>query len=209
MKYLLLFLSVFVMACGASESTTDEKKDEPINTEKPVFVKGFQEVIAGGYAQLEPQQDICTQKYKLAQYTKFIYDTSTYSVFFLNGDTVKLEAKFQAVGSFYPDRKLWRWAWDFPNLDPEILQGANKVKQYGEKFDFEPLTKPVWEADELNGWEMTAVSSLINKSKGAYRFPTGNKFDFVIFTSLEWINARNESDAENPFESKEMRDEMR
>ena len=40
-------------------------------------------------------------------------------------------------------------------------------------------------AEEVDGWEMTAISAYLLKAKGAYRVPTGKTFSFMLFMEIE------------------------
>ena len=62
-----------------------------------------------------------------------------------------------------------------------------KVKEYGAKHGFPALTTAKWDADEVDGWEMTSITAFILKAKGAYRTKGKTGFTYMVITDIEWI----------------------
>ncbi|WP_409035712.1 DUF6882 domain-containing protein [Pedobacter africanus] len=65
-----------------------------------------------------------------------------------------------------------------------------KVKSYGESRGFKKLIDRKWKADEIDGWEMTAIAAYVLKAKGAYRVPSKDEklFLFMIFKNIKWVD---------------------
>jgi hypothetical protein len=83
--------------------------------------------------------------------------------------------------------ELWLWAWANPHLEPEIWRSIVEVRQFGEAHTIEQLTTPKWQADSVDGWEMTSVSAYILQAKGVYRTPREDGgFTYMIFTAIGW-----------------------
>ncbi len=79
----------------------------------------------------------------------------------------------------------WLWSWANPHLEEKIKTKILKVKEYGEKHKIESLTKSKLQANEVDGWEMTAISAYLMKAEGAYRVPTDRTFSFMIFKEVK------------------------
>ena len=61
-----------------------------------------------------------------------------------------------------------------------------EVKRYGEAHGIEKLTTDTWAAEEVDGWEMTAIAAYVLQAQGAYRSPKSNGFTFMVFTGLRF-----------------------
>ncbi len=91
---------------------------------------------------------------------------------------------YEEVGSISKISNTWLWSWANPHLDDKIKTDISLVKEYGEKQNLEKLIKRKWNADEYDGWEMTAISAYLMKAKGAYRVSTEKTYSFKIYKEI-------------------------
>ena len=75
--------------------------------------------------------------------------------------------------------------WHASRLRKQVTSYDIKVRQYGDKNRFEKLTEPKWTAEEVDGWEMTAIAAYLLKAKGAYRVKDDKIYIFMIFKQIE------------------------
>ncbi|MEO8711409.1 MAG: DUF6882 domain-containing protein [Parafilimonas sp.] len=150
----------------------------------------FEKLSKISYKYLYEQQDICKQEYKIGEYENWFYDQRTGELTFSNNGKTKLLIDYEEVGSVSEVTNTFLWAWENPHLEEKIKSQIIRVKEYGLKRSFEKLITPKWEADQYDGWEMTAISSFLLKTKGAYRVPSieNELFSFMIFKRIRWTN---------------------
>jgi hypothetical protein len=150
----------------------------------------FDELSKRAYEYLNKQQDICNSVYKIGTYENWYYDQLTGELTFSDNGVKKLIIDYEEVGSVSEVTNTFLWAWDNPHLEQNIKSEIIKVKDYGQKRNFEKLINAKWTAGQYDGWEMTAISSYLLKAKGAYRVPTSNDklFSFMIFKKIRWAD---------------------
>ena len=127
----------------------------------------FEELSKRAYEYLNKQQDICNTVYKIGTYQNWYYDQLTGELTFSDNGVKKLIIDYEEVGSVSEVTNTFLWAWDNPHLEQNIKSEISKVKEYGQKRKFEKLINPKWTADQYDGWEMTAISSYLLKTKGS------------------------------------------
>src|SRR5690606_36177256 len=120
---------------------------------------------------LNAQQDSCNVKYDIGSYQNWFYDQTTGELTFSDNGVKKLIIDYEEVGSVSLETNTWLWAWANPHLEERVKSEIGKIKEYGEKRNFEKLTNRKWTAEEVDGWKMTAIAAYILNAKGAYRVP--------------------------------------
>ncbi|WP_420318756.1 DUF6882 domain-containing protein [Ekhidna sp.] len=178
----LLILLIFTFGCNQLRTVNEQ------DLSKPEATDAFRDYLTTAHNYLTEQQDICRNDYGLNNWERWYYDDETGILEFLNGDTVKLRIKYQQVGTVSEISNTWLWAWANPNLEDNIKIESKKVSELGEQKDFERLTKRKWNADEVDGWEMTSIMAYLTNSKGAYRIPGDSVIKFIVFKELELVN---------------------
>ena len=78
------------------------------------------------------------------------------------------------------------WAWANDSIEERLRTDLNEVRRFGEHRGIWQLSTPKWEADEVDGWEMTSISAYVLQAKGAYRMPSEDLFTFAILDSVVW-----------------------
>ena len=150
----------------------------------------FDDLSKKAYEYLHKQQDICNSVYRIHSYKNWFYDQLTGELTFSDNGVKKLIIDYEEVGSVSEVTNTFLWAWANPHLEDGIKSDIIKVKDFGQKRNFDKLVNPKWSADQYDGWEMTAISSYLMQTKGAYRVPnTDNKlFSFLIFKNIRWAD---------------------
>jgi len=124
--------------------------------------------------------------FKIGSYQRFDYDQETCEFVFSDDGIPKVIAKFQVVGSFSTETKTWLWSWANASILETACDQMHRVREFGVTHDVAKLADAKWDADEADGWEMTAVSADIIGAKGAYRCPSKNGFMFVVYTDIHF-----------------------
>jgi hypothetical protein len=110
----------------------------------------------------------------------------TRQLVFSDGGQRKVVADIQFVGSVSPDTETWLWAWNNDSVDPELCRALLTVRAYGEAHGFPHLVSSKWPAQEVDGWEMTAIAAFLLQAKGAYRSRGESGYTFMIMTAIGW-----------------------
>lgn len=142
----------------------------------------FYDLLDAAEAYLQGQQETLGAEFGLDWSEQYLWDQDTGTLRLSSGDTVKLAADIQIVGSVSTRTKSWRWAWDNPEVTDRVKAAALEVKQYGQTHDIPPLTLAKWEGDESDGWNMTALTAHLLHACGAYRTPIEGGFVYMIIT---------------------------
>ena len=150
----------------------------------------FDDLSIEAYRYLNEQQEICKSTYKLDEYQNWYYDQLTGKLTFSNNGVPELIINYELVGSVSQKTNTWLWSWANPHVEDKIKADIIRVRNYGVKCDIQKLVTDKWNADETDGWEMTAIAAYILKAKGAYRVPhkENDLFSFLIFKEISWAN---------------------
>jgi|GEM_PF-1112814 len=150
----------------------------------------FENLSKKSYDYLFKQQDSCETKFHINSYEHWFYDQATGLLTFSDSGIAKVIVEYEEVGSISNTSNTWLWSWDNASVDALIKQKMEIVKEYGKRRSFIKLTDAEWKADEVDGWEMTAISSYLLKAKGAYRCPSGDGklLSYLIYKNIRWAN---------------------
>jgi hypothetical protein len=106
------------------------------------------------------------------------FDTDNYANWFYNqsSETLRLysdgkEAYFRyiPVGTFSLNTNTWMWAWANEDSVESRKFRTLKIKEFGEKKNYENLTNSHFHGDKYTGWELTAISFELLGGIGTYR----------------------------------------
>ena len=93
-------------------------------------------------------------------------------------------AEIDFVGDVSMKSNTWLWAWDNPSVDESLKTASRRVKKFGETRRIPRLYKATWDATEVDGWEMTAISAEVLGAEAAYRTKDGDGFTFMTLRNL-------------------------
>src|SRR5258705_12040914 len=118
----------------------------------------FYELVAKSREYLGACQRRLQTEFNLGSYKRFDWDQATGQLVFSDAaGAVQLVGDFQFVGTLSTKPQTWRWAWANDSLLPAVTKQVLEVKRFGEVHDIPPLVQEAWEADEADGWDMTAL----------------------------------------------------
>jgi len=124
--------------------------------------------------------------YKLGEHERFDWDQETGSLVFSNDGAAAVIAKVQFVGSISTTSNTWLWSWGNSTILDNVRDQMETVKRFGEHHNYQALTTEKWEADEVDGWEMTAIAAQVLQAKGGYRTNSNNGFTYMVITDIKW-----------------------
>lgn len=145
----------------------------------------FYELVAKSREYLSRCQDRLKAEFNLGSYKHFDWNQTTGRLVFSDANhQPKVVADFQFIGTLSTTQKTWRWAWANDSLLPIVTSQILEVKRFGELHDVPPLVQEEWDADEVDGWDMTALAVNLLQAEGAYRAPGGNGLSFLLLTHV-------------------------
>jgi hypothetical protein len=181
-RIILLILLFITIGCNQQKTVNEQ------DLSKPEATDDFRDYLTEAHNYLSAQQEICRTKYGIDDWERWYYDDDTGLIEFFNGDTLKLRITYQQVGTVSKTSNTWLWAWANHDLTDNIKLVSKKTNVLGEQREFERLTKQKWNADEVDGWEMTSIMAYLINAKGGYRIPGENVYKYIVFTNIELIN---------------------
>jgi len=138
------------------------------------------------HRQLCSKQDLLESQFSLSKHTRWDYDQATGLLTFSNDGIPAVISNIEIVGSVSTVTDTWLWSWANFHFLPNVRTQIVAVRDFGEKEDFPQLTIPKWHADEVDGWEMSAIATHVLDAKGVYRVPTGKGFLFMAMTNVRF-----------------------
>lgn len=126
-------------------------------------------------------------------YARWDWDSDASTITFTDPAKPAIRIDVTVVGTTEGDS--WEWSWANLNFEPKTKRDMEKVHEFGKGKGYDPLTTAFLDADEFTGWEMTAVAAHVLGAPGAYRFPTGRGFCYVIYRDIEKLGGQDPNDA--------------
>lgn len=140
----------------------------------------YQALLAESFAYLQQQQSALIAEYDLNQYDRWDWDQASGKlVFSLNGQQ-QLALTVSFSGSLSTQSNTWMWAWANTSLLDTIKTASRDIFTLGQKRQYLPLAAAIWPADEVDGWEMTAIMAKHLNAIGAYRTKDEKGFTYMI-----------------------------
>lgn len=128
-------------------------------------------------------------RFGIGDFARFEYDLFRGEIWWGEVGAPKMRGRVTVVGSISTTSNTWLWSWANPHFSDVPLGDIGKVRQFGSKEGIEKLTDEKWNADEADGWEMTAIAARLLEAEGAYRSPSEKGFLFLLYDRLEHIPA--------------------
>ncbi len=140
-------------------------------------------------AEFNAKQNLLREEWRFAECEEWSFDQDT-GVFRLDfEDGSKLFADGQILASYDAFDETWEWAWNNPDVNPNIVQDSLLARELGERHGIEFLTSGMLPAP--NGpfpAFLGAVGVKASNSIGAYPADTGEVVAFLLLKNLKWVN---------------------
>jgi hypothetical protein len=138
--------------------------------------------MATGY--LRERQDHLMSEFDLGNWPRYDYDQDLGTLVFSRDGRRGVAADIELVGSTSKISGTWLWSWANPSILERVRQQMTQVREYGEAHGLEKLTTAKWPADEIDGWEMTAIAAFVLQAEGAYRSPDEKGALFMLLRDV-------------------------
>jgi hypothetical protein len=146
----------------------------------------FASLLNESYDYLNKQIEWVNEEYKIGSYERYDFDDERGEIIFSNRGIPMVIAEYQDVGSISTISNTWLWSWANESIPEHTKNLVRCVRSFGETYALDRFTTAKWDADEIDGWEMTALTAKLLSAKDYYRAPTEKLFIFVIFTEIRW-----------------------
>ena len=128
-------------------------------------------------------------QFGIGSFPRYEYDLFRGEIWWSEVGNPKVRGRVTVVGTISTKSNTWLWSWANPHFSDAIVGDIDKVRALGEAEAITKLTEEKWEAEEVDGWEMTAIAARLLEAEGAYRSPGENGFLFLLYDGLEQIPA--------------------
>ena len=149
--------------------------------------EAFAKLVAEAMAYLQAKQAELNAEFRIGEYERYDWDQETGQLVFSDGGRARVAAQIQFVGSVSTVSNTWLWAWANDSYEETIRAGVRRVRQFGTEHRFLRLASARWQADEVDGWEMTAVAAFLLQAQGAYRSPGDRGPAFMILNDVRFV----------------------
>lgn len=145
---------------------------------------GWDELVEKSMRYAQERQAELERDFDLSRHERWDLDQDTGALVFSNDGVPAVVAEFQFVGSLSDKSGTWLWAWGNSSIEPGLRDELEAVRAFGEGRGFARLTDRKWKAEEVDGWEMAAVTAYLLKARGLYRPPFDGGVSFLVITDI-------------------------
>jgi hypothetical protein len=153
---------------------------------EPGIIESWSNTIALCHQELCAKQELLDTQFSLSQHKRWDYDQETGLLTFSNDGVPAVIADIEMIGSLSTVSETWLWSWANFSLLANVRARITAVREFGEDKRFPHLTIPKWQADEVLGWEVSAIAAHVLGAKGVYRVPSGSGFLFMALTDIRF-----------------------
>jgi hypothetical protein len=129
-------------------------------------------------------------EFGISEYPRYDWDQWRGELVFSRDGIPGVVGRIQFVGSVSTRSNTWLWAWANSSYVEPVRQASLRVREYGERAGVPKFTEAKWPAEEVDGWEMTAVTARFVGAKGGYRTPGDEGFTYMVLTDLSQVTDR-------------------
>ena len=138
----------------------------------------YVDLVTDAHAYATARQDELRRDFRLHEYARWNWDQETGQLEFYaaEGGAPCVICDILFAGSVSTITNTWLWSWANPHFERRLTEDVADARLLGEARDIPQLTEPKWEADAVDGWEMTSITAFVLQAKGVYRTPTETGF---------------------------------
>ena len=107
-------------------------------------------------------------------------------------DGRKARADAQIVGFLLPDTgagdpnvSLWRWGWDDPSFDRNMIKHAQELRKYGARRRIDELLLPTIRVHRARCWMFAALAAVLTGASGTVGCPVDDKLVLLTVGPLK------------------------
>ena len=149
----------------------------------------FETFLSESNEYLKARIESSKAQFGIMDFPRYVYDLRRGEIWWGDIGAPQIRGRLTVIGTISTKSNTWLWSWANPHFSDVKLGDIDKVREFGEHESIAKLTEEKWEAEEIDGWEMTALSARLLEAEGAYRPPDENGFLFLLYDRLEHIPA--------------------
>jgi hypothetical protein len=149
----------------------------------------FERFLSESTAYLKARIETAKAQFGIETFVRYECDLFRGEIWWSAVDAPKVWGRVTVVGTISTKSSTWLWSWANPHFANVTLGDIERVRLLGEAEAITKLTEKKWAAEEVDGWEMTAIAARLLEAQGAYRSPSENGFLFLLYDRLEQIPA--------------------
>ncbi|HEX7665404.1 MAG TPA: hypothetical protein VF407_12855, partial [Polyangiaceae bacterium] len=116
---------------------------------------------------------------------KWFYDDETRLLRFRsNDDDPGIVADATAVGSFSTRSRSWMWVWGNAAYPEEMSAKVRLYRTFGEVRGIEKMKQSRFDAEEVDGWELTQIAAALSNAQAIYRAPYDGLYVFFLLDNF-------------------------
>lgn len=147
----------------------------------------WQSLVTRASAELQHKQDEVEAEFALSKQDRWDWNAERKELVFSKAGKPTLIAPALTAGSISSVSNTWLWSWANHQIDPSSIEPILRVRAFGETEKLACLTVPKWPADEVDGWEMTAVAAQVLGARGAYRLPGETGWTYMLLQDMKRV----------------------
>jgi hypothetical protein len=156
-------------------------------TRQPTFPTDWDELVAKAQAYTTDCQDRLKSAFSLLDWERYDYNQESATLVFSSEGIARVTTKVRIVGSWAAGPGTWLWAWDNASILPSAAEGVHLLGTFGEQNQFTRLSSALWQADEVDAWEMTSVACFLFEGDGVYRAPDEDGALFMVLSEPQFV----------------------
>lgn len=147
----------------------------------------FETFVSESNDYLKARIEHAKAEFGIGDLPRYEYDLYRGEIWWSEVGAPKVRGRVMVVGTISTKSNTWLWSWANPHFADVRLGDIDKVRAFGEAGGITKLIDQKWDADEVDGWEMTSISARLLEAEGAYRSPSEMGFVFMLYDRLERI----------------------
>lgn len=162
------------------------------NTEPPPLVRGARAQLTEDEAaalihhathEMQALQDLSSQRLGWLEMAHWRLAGDARTLTFTDPDRPTVIADTRLVGSYSTTTSTFQWAWETVD-DPSEVRDVARLRTFGEVRGLSRLTTANWEAELVDGWEMTSIAGYLLGTEAVYRAPMDHLYWFMLLSNL-------------------------
>lgn len=146
--------------------------------------EGFADLLGHACTRIKAQQDEVLERFGLADFERWEIDSDSLRIVFSSPGVPSATAEYQVVGTFSLQSNTWLWGWANASFDPRETAEIDRLRVFGEVRGIDRLTHQKWNAEQVDGWEMTSLAAHVLGADALYRLPSEKVMTFLLLRNL-------------------------
>lgn len=139
----------------------------------------YLDFVANTFEEFKTIQEAFLSNYKIDDYHNWFYDQETGLLTFSTNDK-EINFRYIPIGTYSVESGTWMWVWKNERSIEKNRQAILKIKEFGEKEQFERLKTGHFDSETNEGWEFVAISNKILNGIGGYRVLSGHLYIYMV-----------------------------